>query len=889
MDTGSARRAGGMRGVCAPPVVARRALFARLSAGVAGGVTLVSAPPGSGKTVLLRSWIGDAGIGDRIAWVPVERGERDAQRFWLSVIRELRAAVGAEGFLEKLAPTPRFDGNAAIERVVSELGSLEEPVVLVIDDLHELSARDAREQFERLLARRPPLLRVVLATRRDPLGLHRLRLAGELTEIRASDLRFTLEETRELLAACGIALSGDGVALLQARTEGWAAGLRLAVLSLAGHPEPERFVAEFSGTERTIADYLLAEVLARQPDEVRRLLLRTSILERISGPLADVLTGASGSERILQDLEAANAFVVALDAGRTWFRYHHLFGDLLRLELRRTDPDAIAGLHRAAAGWYAERGDVVEAVRHAQAARDWPQAALLLADNCVSLWLNGQEAMVGVLLEGFPAEAAADPELAPVVAADRLTRGSLDELAACVAYGERRTAAVPDDRRRRFEATLSIFRLALALRRGDLESASENVRPMLALAEPSLPGEIALSNDVRAFALMELGMVEVWPGRYAEAEQHLEQGLALARRIGRPYIEIGCLAHLAMGDRSAFSMGRQRCMEAIALADSLGWGANMIVAVALGRMGGYDAWQGSFDEAERWLDRANQVVRPETMPAPGLLMHLARGMAHTGRDRHEQALGELRQAERLEALMVGQHVLAVQVRQFLVQTQLRLGDTAGARTTLEEMLKEHRDSGEALIAVASLHLAEGNARAAVEALASVLVGSAPAPRDYTVVQALLLEALARDRLGEPRAAESAVERALDLAEPDALVFPFVMVRPRDLLERHPRHRTAHAALLSDILDVLAGSSLPARDGDSPALREELSNGEVRVLRYLPSNLSAPEIAAELYVSTSTVKTHLRHIYAKLGAHRRTEAVERARALGLLGPSARHLR
>jgi LuxR family maltose regulon positive regulatory protein len=205
------------------------------------------------------------------------------------------------------------------------------------------------------------------------------------------------------------------------------------------------------------------------------------------------------------------------------------------------------------------------------------------------------------------------------------------------------------------------------------------------------------------------------------------------------------------------------------------------------------------------------------------------------------------------------------------------------------MLKEHRDSGEALIAVASLHLAEGNARAAVEALASVLVGSAPAPRDYTVVQALLLEALARDRLGEPRAAESAVERALDLAEPDALVFPFVMVRPRDLLERHPRHRTAHAALLSDILDVLAGSSLPARDGDSPALREELSNGEVRVLRYLPSNLSAPEIAAELFVSTSTVKTHLRHIYAKLGAHRRTEAVERARALGLLGPSARNLR
>jgi LuxR family maltose regulon positive regulatory protein len=330
-------------------------------------------------------------------------------------------------------------------------------------------------------------------------------------------------------------------------------------------------------------------------------------------------------------------------------------------------------------------------------------------------------------------------------------------------------------------------------------------------------------------------------------------------------------------------------MEGIVLADSLGWGANMIVAVALARLGGYDAWQGRFDEAERWLDRADQVVRPEMMPAPGLLMHLARGMVQIGRGRHEQALAKLRRAERPEALMVGRHVLAVQVCQFLAQTQLRLGDTAGARTTLEGMLEEHHGSGEALAAVAALHLADGNARAAVETLGPVVDGSAPALRDFTVIQALLLEALARDRLGEPRAAESAVERALDLAEPDALVFPFVMVCPRDLLERHPRHRTAHAALLSDVLDVLAGSSLPARDGDSPALQDELSDGELRVLRYLPSNLSAPDIAAELYLSTSTVKTHLRHIYAKLGVHRRTEAVERARALGLVGPSARRLR
>ena len=227
-------------------------------------------------------------------------------------------------------------------------------------------ARDALRQLELLILRAPPGLRFVLATRHDVrLGLHRLRLEGELAEIREPDLRFTVAEAGELFDAAGVEL--PEVALLVERTEGWAAGLRLAALSLAGHPDPERFAAEFSGTERTVAEYLLAEVLDRQGEQVRRLLLRTSILERVNGELADLLTGDSGGERVLQDLEAANAFVVALDAARSWFRYHHLFADLLQLELRRTEPDEVAGLHRAAAGWFAGHGYPVEAIRHAQA------------------------------------------------------------------------------------------------------------------------------------------------------------------------------------------------------------------------------------------------------------------------------------------------------------------------------------------------------------------------------------------------------------------------------------------------------------------------------------------------------------------------------------------
>ena len=233
-------------------------------------------------------------------------------------------------------------------------------------------------------------------------GLHQLRLAGELAEIRAADLRFSERETRELLDASGIELSEAGVALLHQRTEGWAAGLRLAAISLAGHPDPERFVTEFSGSDRTVAEYLLAEMLERQPPDVQDLLLRTSLLDRVNGELADLLTGRPGSERILLDLEDANAFVESLDPERTWFRYHHLFADLLRLELRRTLPEEVPALHRRAAGWFTLQGQVVEAIRHTQAAGDWPEAARLLADHSFSLTLDGQAQTMQALVRAFP-------------------------------------------------------------------------------------------------------------------------------------------------------------------------------------------------------------------------------------------------------------------------------------------------------------------------------------------------------------------------------------------------------------------------------------------------------------------------------------------------------
>src|SRR2546430_3071488 len=454
-------------------VVSRTGLFERL--GASARVTAISAPPGSGKSVLLRSWIGEAGLMDSTGWVSVGRDDRDPQRFWLSVLGAMRRTSAGSGLVRELTAAPDLDGWAVAERLLKDLAPLEERLWLVVDDVHELESAEARRQLELLLMRGPPELRFVLATRHDlRLGLHRLRLEGELTEIRAAHLRFSLAEARELFAAARVELPEAALGMLYERTEGWAAGLRLAALSLAGHPDPVRFAAEFSGSERTVADYLLAEVLERQSEEVRRLLLRTSILEQVNGELADLLTGDEGGERVLQELEEANAFVVALDVARAWFRYHRLFADLLQLELRRTASGEIAALHHTAAQWYADHGYPVEAIRHAQAAQDWRLAGRLLRDPWPVLPLGGQAATVHAMLAGFPAEArAADAELAALAAADELAQGSLEEAKRYLTLAALGSVSVPAGPPGRGEGVVGGGGLLLGPARGDPSAGGE--------------------------------------------------------------------------------------------------------------------------------------------------------------------------------------------------------------------------------------------------------------------------------------------------------------------------------------------------------------------------------------------------------------------------------
>jgi LuxR family transcriptional regulator, maltose regulon positive regulatory protein len=869
--------------VSAAPLIARDDLVGCLDRAATGKVTVISAPAGSGKTSLLRAWADWPGRPRRLAVMQVQRGQHDAQFFWLALLGAVRDAVGADDDAEPLAATPGFNAAAMADRVLAELAATGDDITLVIDDLHELVSPEAVAQLSRLLANLPPRMHIVLATRHDlRLRLHQLRLAGELTEIRAAELRFSEPETRALLAAAGIALSEGSVARLHRRAEGWAAGLRLAVLSLAGHPDPERFVAEFSGSDRAVAEYLIAEMTDRQSAPVRDLLLRTCLLDRVNGELADLLTDRPGSERILLDLEDANAFVVSLDPGRTWFRYHRLLSDFLRLELRRTLPEEVPALHRRAAGWFIGQGQAADAIRHTEAAGDWPDAARLLADHSFSLMLDGRAQTIGDLVRAFP-PGEDHRELALVRAMSDLVLGRLDDAAAHLAVAQAHAETAPPDRRRRLRMSIAAVRVSLARRRGHLSGVLEQVAFLASPLGGATDEDIALGSDLRALALLNLGTAEAWaPTGLADAERHLREGAALAREIGRPYLEVDCLAQLGFASRiHSFATTQRRCREAIALAERYGWADEWVIAPALITMAATLIWTGEFDQGERWLQRARQAWQADSGPDIGLLLHLTFGMLQACRGRHHEALPEFTAADQLQSQLAGAHALAGQVTGWRLATQARVGRVREARAALTALADERAGSGESRTARAVICLADGDPAAALHAVREVLDGTAPVIGYVTIVEAELLAGLAHRALGDQGAASQAAERALSLAEPDRLVLPFAMTGARELLEALPSHQTGHPALRADILDVLHGSSRPAPHPDSAPQAEPLSPGELRVLRYLPTNLSRPQIAGELSVSLNTINTHLRSIYAKLQVRDRSAAVQRARDLRLL--------
>jgi LuxR family maltose regulon positive regulatory protein len=857
----------------------RKDLLQLLDRAVARPLTVVSAPPGSGKTSLLRAWAEHAAKVRRVAFVSVERDRPNEQRFWWAVLDAVRVPARPA---PSAAPAVVPDVDEVIDSVLSELSGHADPVVLIIDDLHELRSADALTQLEYFLGRLPGSARVVLSSRRDPpVRLHQLRLVGAVAEIRAGDLRFTEAETRELLGGSGIGLSGAGVAALHQRTEGWAAGLRLAVISLTGHPEPERFVAEFSGTDRAVGEYLMAEMLERQPGEVQRMLLRTSLVDRMNGELADLLAGRSGSEQMLLALEEANAFVVSLDVQRTWFRYHQLLADFLRLELRRTFADGVPDLHRRAARWFAERGDVVDAVRHMVAAGDWPDAARLVADHSFRWVLDGQAGTIRTVLQAFPAGASADhPDLALAHAAAELNQGRTEEADAQLALAESNLPVAAAARRRRAVAVASL-RLAVARRSGRFSEVIEQVKMLDASMADASAEPFAMGSELRGVTLLNLGIVETWTGRLLEAERHLDDGAALARRIGRPYLEVACRAYQGFPSRTvSVTTARERGRRAVTLAERHGLDDHPILAPALGAVGGMAIWMGEFDEGERWLRRAWEVGSAHVEPATAVLLHLTTGMLHAGRGQQRSALEAFTAAAQTQSLLTGAHALAPRIAGWLATTQARLGMRVEAHATLAGFSPEPGRAGPIANARAWMCLLEANPGMAVEALRDVR-DAAPAVDPFTLIEAHLLAGVAHVRSGDRGAAAEAAEAALATAEPDRLIFPFAMTQATELLDVLRYHETAHRALLTDIVDQLRSASPQSTDREPLPGPDELTPSELRVLGYLPTNLTRAEIARDLHVSIHTINTHIRKLYAKLGASDRSAAVQRARQLRLL--------
>jgi LuxR family maltose regulon positive regulatory protein len=525
-------------------------------------------------------------------------------------------------------------------------------------------------------------------------------------------------------------------------------------------------------------------------------------------------------------------------------------------------------------------------MRHAQAAGDWAGAAHLLADNYVELMLDGRTAALRDRLSELPPDApGGDAELAVVFASVRVVDGSLEEASLYMDLASSLADTVPEERMRRFELLLAVARLALAHRRGDLDTAVEAQKAM----EAPLANEVR-SDELRAVALMDLGVAELWSSQVDDSRRHLEQALGLARRVGRPFLEVACLGHLAIAGAWTglpFSEGLGVSEEAVRIAEAHNWGDDRVIGAGLATGAMALVWLGRFDEAERWLDRARLALQPDGDPGAELILHDARGLLRAAQGRVEESLAAFRNAERMQALLVEEHLFAVPVRARLMQSQARGGQVAAAAAALADFSAQESERPCMRVTAAAIHLAQGHADHAMAALAPLITRDPQELRPHwSIVEALLFDAAAREELGDRRAAEASLERALELAEPEGLVLPFLLAPVERLLERLPRHRTAHATLLRTVLDLRAGSSAPRR-GAPGAPPQELSEAELRVVRYLPSNLKAPEIAAELYVSANTVRTHIRHIYAKLDAHDRNEAVDRARDLGLLAPSVQH--
>lgn len=884
-------------------LVPRPRLSQRLDRGTTSKLMLISAPAGFGKTTLLTEWLADERLA---AWLSLDRADNDPASFWTYVIAALQTVapgVGESALTLLQAPQPP-PIETVLTALLNDLGAITGDIVLVLDDYHVIEAREVQDAMAFLLDHLPPRLHVVIASRTDPaLPLARLRARGELVETRAAELRFTPDEAAAYLnEMMGLQLTARDVAALEGRTEGWIAALQLAALSMQGRDDVAGFIAGFTGDDRYVVDYLAEEVLQRQSDRVQTFLLQTSILGRLSGPLCDAVTGQGGGKAMLEALDRGNLFLVPLDDRRRWYRYHHLFADVLQARLLDEQPDQVPDLHRRASAWYEQNGERSVAIGHALAAEDFERAADLVELAIPAMSRTRQEAMVRGWLEVIPDEVVrVRPVLSVGFAGALLSVGELEGVESRLRDAERwldvttgtdarsvaRSAEMvvaDEEEYRRLPGMIELYRAAQALARGELPGTVRHAGRALELAPEDDHLCRAGASGLLGLAFWTSGDLEAGHSAYAEC-------MAGLRRAGHIADTFGCAVALADIRLVQGRLGEAMRTYEQALQRVPDQGGPVLRGTAdmyVG-MSGVHRERNDLHTATQQLLRSQELGEHTGLPQNRYRWRVAMARIRQAEGDLDGALDLLNEAERAYAgdfFPNVRPVPALKARVWIAQGSLgeALGWAREQHLSADDDLSylrefEHITLARLLMARYQDERAERSVHEAIRLLDRLLRAAEEGERAGSVIEILVLRALAYQRQGDIPAALSCLERAVTLAEPEGYVRVFADEGPpmASLLRVAAKQRTAG----NYVRKLLAAVTETEQNGPvKQALIEPLSERELDVLRLLGTELDGPAIARELMVSLNTVRTHTKHIYAKLAVTNRRAAVRRAAELDL---------
>lgn len=879
-----------------PQRVPRPRLIEQLNAGLQAGcqLILISAPAGFGKTTLLTDWLSDSPP-VRSAWLSLDEDDNDLTRFFayfVAALRRLQPDLGDEVLSALKNPRPPVE--EIMPALINLIGAWSDRAVLILDDYHFITAAPIHAAAAYLIDHLPASLSVIIATRADPpLPLPRWRARNQLLELRQVDLRFTPDEAADFLArVMGLQLAADEVAVLAARTEGWIAGLQLAAVSLHGQPDAGRFIQSFAGSQRHILDYLVEEVLQRQPADIQTFLLHTSILDSLTGAVCDAVldrTGSQSSARILEQLERDNLFVVPLDDRRESYRYHRLFADLLRHRLQQQlPPEHLVDLHRRASAWYAQHAQPLAAIDHALAAGEPEQAAELAAQAAPSIWQNGEFGTCQRVMDALPfAAVLSRPRLCIYHAAVLLLSGGTAQAKAATLLQAAADRADTDQLR----GEVAMLRSTLAVLKNDIAAGIEEAEAALQLLPPD--------DWFYGLALRNLSVIYLLRGDAAKADRALAESIAASQHQGD---RVGLSASLRRMGSLCLMRGRlrqardfyQRAIDAGGTALRHAW---PLAGRALMHLGELALEWNDLDAAEQYLSEAHTLLAA-TRPAwdiNGLLVQAQLKQVQGDAAGVRQALAAARQlaAESdttLDDVLVEARAARLALAQGDVATARRWADACRARASsipgpstpdfVGEVVQEIEQA-----VLARVCLATGQIDEALARLRPVLENAEKRGRYRAAIELLIVQARAFKAGGQPDRAGRALLRALTLAEPEGYLRAFIDEGDdiRSLLSDLMRTALVDPKLRTygERLQAAFGQpDRPAAPGGS-SLIEPLSERELDILRLIAAGLSNQDIAARLYLSLATVKWHAGHLYAKLGVQSRTQAVAKARELGLL--------